>query len=179
MEKGNLITPFISLDDDEQSLLVVRKDWLIYVPIWLKLILGTFFPLGLMYLFTSQLPVYAFFFGYSLYFPFLLLYITATWMDESFDLMLITNKRVVVVSQVRFMVREVLQAPLKQIQNVQVKSPGMWHNLLNYGDLVLETAGNSPNFIMTHVERPSQTADRILKILSHNTAPLTIDTPAH
>ena len=170
MEKNSRLAPFLSLDEDEQSLLIVNKDWLIYVPIWLKLIVGILFPIGLLYMFTNRFPVYALFVGYSLYFPFLMLYIAAIWMDESFDLMLITNKRVIIVSQVRFMVREVLQAPLKQIQNVQVKSPGLWHNLLNYGDLVLETAGNSPNFIMTHVENPSRTADRILKILSHATS---------
>lgn len=48
------------------------------------------------------------------------------------------------------------EAPLANVQNVNVLQPNIWSTLLRYGDVTVETAGANANIIFKTVHRPKQ-----------------------
>jgi hypothetical protein len=75
------------------------------------------------------------------FFVFLLTFLFGAWINYYYDIVFITNKRILNVDQKGLLARGTSELPLKQVQNVSAQVEGFLQTTFNYGTLVIETAG--------------------------------------
>lgn len=162
---------FPGIRKDENVLTVIRKHPIVYTKIIAVFIL------------TALLPLYIFLFAWFSYYPFSenhtsgivvglfactcilygLLFTSIAWLNEEFDLFIITNQRLIDITQVSFLQRTVTTTPLEQIQDATSDVKGILKTMLNYGDLTVQTAaGDASDFHIEHVHDPTLLARKIL-----------------
>lgn len=92
-----------------------------------------------------------------------LLFSCIRWIDEEFDIFIITTERLIDVTQISFFKRSVASAPLEQIQDTTGVISGIVPTILHYGDLTVKTAsGAASNFFIDRISDPEGIARHIL-----------------
>lgn len=76
--------------------------------------------------------------GYTL---FLETFIFGSWINFYYDVIIITSERLVNINQEGLLSREVSELSLREIQDVTAQQEGFLQSFLDYGKLVVETAG--------------------------------------
>ncbi|MDD3646389.1 MAG: hypothetical protein PHH06_03195 [Candidatus Gracilibacteria bacterium] len=144
---------------------VVRRHWMAFLNVWGYAILSIAFVISLYLLFGFQSWVNLTVIIYTMV-AILLLFIL--WLNSELDMYIVTNKRIIGVDQISFLDRQVSECSLKDVQEVNSNTKGLFANLLNYGSLTIQTAGNASNFHMSIVPDPLKCARQILNIVDHN-----------
>ena len=81
--------------------------------------------------------------------------------DHINDNYIVTNKRVLHEEHI-FAIRELrTEAPLHMIQDVQQIQAGPFAQLLNFGDLIIETAGDTGHVVFRQIPNPDEARDAI------------------
>lgn len=143
----------IQLEPDEEVLKVVRKHWFVIV----TELFGTFFMLLLPFfvLFFAALfsnTVLTFDLSLSHYTALIVFGIAAwtiltlmagfsTWTHYYLDLWIITDRRIILVDQIRFFHRNVSIFRLERLQDIEFYIQGVIPTLLNFGTIKAQTAG--------------------------------------
>lgn len=96
------------------------------------------------------------------YFIFIGSYIFIAWLNDICDICLLTNKRIIDITQNGFLSRKTSIAELHNIQNVNFSQKGPVDAMFNIGNVDIQTAGSSPDLEIDFVESPSEIADLIL-----------------
>ena len=75
------------------------------------------------------------------------------WMDYYLYVWIITSERIIDIEQKGLFNREISEFTLDKVQDITVKVPNMMATFLKYGDVIIQTAGESsfeikqiPNF---------------------------------
>lgn len=151
---------------DETVYYVFEKHWIAELPELLTLIFFYIVPiiaaivlsffvepkfLGLLWLLTSS---------YLIITGILLL---IRWLNEALDLFVLTDKRLIDITQHGFLSRQTTTANLTQIQHVTYKQQGVLDTVLNLGRVDVLTAGSNPNMEMEYIQNPAQVTDLILE----------------
>lgn len=76
--------------------------------------------------------------GYAL---FLQTFIFGSWINFYYDVIIVTTERLVNINQEGLLSREVSELSLREIQDVTAQQEGFLQSFLDYGRLVVETAG--------------------------------------
>jgi len=100
----------------------------------------------------------------SSYFLVILAVSLTSWMSWYFDITIVTRTHLVDINQKGFFSRRVAEQSLLRVQDVSAKMTGFWQTWLRFGTVFVETAGESPNFIMNNIPRPNIVANTILKL---------------
>ncbi len=92
--------------------------------------------------------------------------ITAAFLIENFlswffNVNIITDERIIDIDFPNLIYKEVSEAKIDQIQDVTYKMGGAIRTIFNYGDVLIQTAGEVPNFDFSAVPKP----DKVAKIL--------------
>jgi len=83
--------------------------------------------------------------------------------DHYNDDYIVTNKRVVHEERF-FLIRELrTEAPLRTVQDIQQSQEGLLAQLLDFGDLIIETAGERGHVIFRQIPNPAETRDAIFE----------------
>ncbi len=90
------------------------------------------------------------------------------WTDHFLDVIVITNKRIFEVKQNGFFNREITSFSFDKIQNTRVTQSGLLASLLNYGDLLIETAGETENLSLTMIPDPQTLKTYINELQDHD-----------
>lgn len=86
------------------------------------------------------------------------------------SMQIITNERIVDIDQTRLLQREVNEVGFLDIQNVNYKQSGILGLIFDYGDVVIETAGEhlsgnmTSGFVFENVYKPKLLANEISKL---------------
>jgi hypothetical protein len=88
-------------------------------------------------------------------------YILENFLNWFFNVYVITDERVVDIDFVNLIYKEVSDANIDKIQDVTYKMGGVSRSMFNYGDVLIQTASEIPNFEFLAVPSP----DKIAKIL--------------
>lgn len=156
---------------DEKIIMVIRKHPIVYIRIFLVFLGVTVVPVFYFFLFWSKIfplfePSIAGIIGYlsaCLYFLYSLMVLMIAIIDEMFDLFILTDHRLIDVTQVTFLKRTVATTPLNQIQDTTSRIQGLLGTLMNYGTVDVKTAaGMASTFYMDHVPDPGTVARLIL-----------------
>ena len=156
---------------DEKILMVIHKHVIVYVRIIAAFLLTVIAPL-LIFL-SIWFRYYPFEANKNLgiaiglfaciYILFGLLIACIAWINEQFDLFILTNERLIDITQVTLLKRTVASTPLKQIQDATSDISGVFATILNYGNLEVQTAaGEASVFEIDRVPDPAFIARTIL-----------------
>jgi len=75
---------------------------------------------------------------------------------------ILTNERLLAISQSRLLMRTINEVPLRNIQNVSHTKKGLFQMMLDYGSVEIQTAGSTTAMTLRNVERPYKVQQKIL-----------------
>ena len=106
----------------------------------------------------------------------LLLTSFAIWTHYYLDLWVVTDRRIILVDQVKFFNRNVSVFRLERMQDIEYKISGIIPTLLNFGTLKAQTAGaNESNFNSTGLPDPRGLQAKIQQAMDARMRALHID----
>lgn len=94
--------------------------------------------------------------------------VLTSFINWYFNVYIVTNQRVVDVDFVNILYREVSSTRLNLIQDVTVKTGGVFRAIFDYGDVFIQTAGTEANFDFHAVPRPQEVAREIEKLMEQS-----------
>ena len=137
----------------EDNLKQTRRHWFGLLAQLFGLIIGALAPLALLAFLpgffsdfaTLNLSSYApeITFAYSLWLLFIWIGLFTIWTNYYLDLIIITDRRLILLNQKGFFRRNVASFRLQRLQDMNVEVHGIIATLLDYGTLTVETAGHS------------------------------------
>jgi uncharacterized membrane protein YdbT with pleckstrin-like domain len=161
---------FPAQEASEKVLQVIRKHWFTYVVFW---IIATVMIIPLV-----VLAIY--WFGnpdqisegmgnliiiaasiYGLFICGLLIY---GFTDFYLDVYIITDHRIVDITQNGFFKRKISELNLLKIEDINAEVNGFWATLLHFGDVHIQTAGEHPNFVFEAIPHPYEISKKILDL---------------
>lgn len=157
--------------EGEEVLAVIHKHTIVYVKIMLAFVLVIVLPAAFFSLFWFKVyPAEQFFerslvvgIFMSIYILYGLLFTCIRWLNEEFDVFIITTDRLIDVTQISFLKRSVTSTPLEQIQDITGTVSGFLPTILHYGDLTVQTAaGSASDFHIDRIADPDGVARKIL-----------------
>lgn len=148
--------------------MVCHKHWLYYARDSLVLVLLFLLPYGV-YRFLS---FYAHFslegkldklatFLYLGWFLLLWTYFFIIWTDIYFDEWIVTDRRIINIEQNRLFHRKISDFRIEKIQNITVEVPGLVANMLGFGSIKIETAGEDEDLRFDMMPYPNHVRDKI------------------
>lgn len=92
-----------------------------------------------------------------------------TWTHYYLDAYIVTNQRVLTIDQIDFFHRKVSEADIGNVQDIEVVVKGFFSNILNFGDVRIQTAGaDQKTLFFDNVPYPYKAKDIILKFAEAN-----------
>jgi uncharacterized membrane protein YdbT with pleckstrin-like domain len=85
------------------------------------------------------------------------------WTDYYLDTWVITNKRIVDIEQKGFFRRHTGSFRMERIQDVTIEINGILATLLRFGDIHVQTAGESREFVIKGIPKPKRLKEEILR----------------
>jgi uncharacterized membrane protein YdbT with pleckstrin-like domain len=153
---------FVSADSHERIILLLRQHPIVNFR-WITLaILMLFTPYVVSFLIDmSLIPGRLQIVGLMFWYLITSAYILEEFLGWFFNVYIITDERVFDVDFVNLVYREISDANIDQIQDVTVRVGSVIRTLLNYGDIVIQTAAEIPQLEFLAVPQP----DRVARIL--------------
>ncbi len=92
-----------------------------------------------------------------------LLFALYLYMDQRNDDYIVTNKRVVHEERIPLVREARAEAPLHMIQDIQQSQKGLLARILDFGDLIIETAGERGHVAFREIPHPARTRETIFE----------------
>jgi uncharacterized membrane protein YdbT with pleckstrin-like domain len=92
------------------------------------------------------------------------------WLDYYLDAAIITNERIVDIDQNGLFNRTVSELHFSKIQDATGMCQGILQNVLDFGDVHVQTAGAAREFNIDKVPRPYKIAKLIIPLILHSSA---------
>lgn len=149
----------IGLEPDEHLHMVVRKHWIIFVELWASLLFLVGMCIGVYFIgsfghiptiFTVLTMLGLMMVG--------LQYIFINWVNDELDILILTNKRIIALEQIKFLDRKLSQASIDQVQEVNASTSWFLGNILHYGNLSIQTAGDASDFHLSQIAESLETS---------------------
>ena len=159
----------IEIQPGEKVILEVRRHWFVlFLESLLLLVLFVapilalgFFSLVGVSLSLKIWAVYLFVLAAWLLIIWILFFVV--WTNYYLDVWLITDRRIIDVEQYRLFSREISEFRLDRIQDITIEIRGLIPTFLHFGDIHVQTAGQSRLFILKNVPHPDKVKDVIFK----------------
>ncbi|HSH55666.1 MAG TPA: PH domain-containing protein [Candidatus Limnocylindrales bacterium] len=161
--------------DDEEVLyvfrkhpIVMRKGLIIGMVAWL---VGPVYTLALTYLQPDNLPSIPFFFG-SLIASILLgvILFIPSWMSWHYSVFVVTDQRLIQITQKGLFSRSVVDMGLNQIQMVNYEVAGLQETLLGFGTITMQTFVG--DLVIHDLHHPAKIQKKLLNILREHGVPV-------
>jgi membrane protein YdbS with pleckstrin-like domain len=154
----------ITLNPNEKLIVVFRKHWLVFIFGNLPLLVFAIAPLifsGFFSLIFPGLPVTLL---YIIWLLALWVAFAVSWTNFYLDLWYLTDERLVDIDQKGMFLRNEATLRFPQIQDVTIETGGILGTLIGYGTIIVQTAGESPEFRMPNVANPEKLKETILAL---------------
>lgn len=96
---------------------------------------------------------------------FIILYAFANFVDYYLDTWMVTNQRIINIEQKGLFARVISEKDLGKMQDITSEVKGFWATLLDYGDVHIQTAGETERFIFRQVPFADEVARRISNLV--------------
>ncbi len=161
---------FPSQEPGERVFLLIRKHWFNYV---------TFFFLSFLAVVPVFIAIYIWINNPTIITPDngqILIIILAIFVltilavqlygfvDYYLDVYIVTDQRIVDISQEGFFNRQISELHLHQVQDVNARVVGFWQTMFHFGDVHIQTAAERENFIFKAIPHPYLVAKQIIKL---------------
>lgn len=101
----------------------------------------------------------------SLYYFFLWFLMFYEWLDYYLDIWIVTNHRIIEVTQRGFFNHEVSEIHLSRIQDMMFKTKGIFSTFLDFGDIHIQTAGATERVILHSVGKPRRFLEEMNRLM--------------
>jgi hypothetical protein len=88
-----------------------------------------------------------------------------SWLNYYLDVWIITNERIINITQQRLFHRIVSEQKLYRVQDVTWQIEGVLGNLLKFGNVTIQTAGEQGKFTFEHIPDPEAVAKAVMNLL--------------
>jgi len=157
--------------DNEQVVLFLRRHWFIFF-MRLLLVIIAIIGLVLIYVFFN---IFGGDFSQSSYYNLLLfaeslgtLFIWnlffILWIDFYLDAWIVTNERIINISQKGFFNRDISELKLTKIQDVTSEIVGVIPTVLGYGNIYVQTAAEVERFSFYQIPNPNEVKNTIVQL---------------
>jgi len=156
----------------EEVVLLLRRHWLTQLkPLGFSLIV-CLVPLALWFWITQQLDFIdipgQYIWGAALVWAaFGFFFIIYNYLDWYMDVYMVTNFRIVDVTQNGLFHRTVGEAPLDHVQDAVYEIKGIWPTILNYGNIIIHTSGPSGDIMFEEIAHPQDVQRLLLDHVDH------------
>lgn len=166
-----MLQDFPGKQPNEKVIAVIRKHIIVYVRIVLIFCVSSLIPITVFIsIWSRHFPLSAGgtatvvgYLGASIYLLYSFTLLIIAWINEEFDLFILTDHRLIDITQISFLKRTVATTPLDQIQDATSSVKGLLGTIMNYGVIDVQTAaGNASNFTIDYVHDPALVARTIL-----------------
>ncbi len=160
---------FETQEPNENVLRVVRRHWVVYMPSIvapvLVYVISISFFIFIYHTFSSHEVIQALSAAVlSVFLLFITLFAYANWLVNYLNMQVITDSHVVDIDQMNLFSRKISELDLQEIQDVSATKKGIFQSFLNYGDVVIQTAGEMENFTFDMIPEPDQLARDVMLI---------------
>lgn len=153
---------FETQESQEKIILLLRMHWITNIKWILTTVLMVFVPIIFNFFpLFSFLPSNYQFIGLILWYLLVTAFIIEQFLTWFFNVYIITDERIIDIDFNGLLHREISEAKIDKIQDVKVSIRGIAASLMNYGDIIIQTAGEVPNFDFLAVPNP----DKVAKVL--------------
>jgi hypothetical protein len=165
----------IELHPEEQVIGLYRRHWLVMVQQAVPLLILMAFPFAALFFITfPQISGIVPFTVFALSGWALFLWMTffGLWTGYYLDVLVLTNERIIDIEQHTFFHREISECRLEQIQDVTVESHGVFAHFFRYGNLNIQTAGESERFSVNFLPNPEKVKHELSRLhleMAHRT----------
>ena len=102
----------------------------------------------------------------SAFYLFVILYTFSNFVDYYLDVWIVTNQRIINIEQHGLFARVVSEKDLGRMQDITSDVRGFLGTLLNYGNVHIQTAGETERFVFKQVPFADEAARRISNLVS-------------
>lgn len=169
---------YLELHPDEKITYLIRHHWAGFLPTLLivaamflmPLLAGLIINLAVPHFFDAMTPMFALF--ATIYYLFIETFLFTSWINYYFNIIIITNQRMINVAQEGLLSRKTSELNFAEIENVSADVNGLFQVAFNFGLLVVETAGGGTSgamlkpgfFTVQDVPDPNRIARAILDL---------------
>ncbi|MBX4205016.1 MAG: PH domain-containing protein [Candidatus Doudnabacteria bacterium] len=162
---------FPGQQENEKVCLIIRQHWIVlagqmlfavlFVAIYfiVSYVLNTYLPKDLLTRYGNVVGL-----AKDLYLIFLLLGIFLAWVIYYLNVQIVTNQRVVDITQNGLLQHTVSELELSHIEDVTTEVKGFLPTMFNYGDVYIQTAAEKERFVFSHISRPADVQKLILDL---------------
>ena len=158
----NLRNSFPGQESNEIVYVFARPYFFSFIPNVLFFLVAYFFAFGIEYAVNHsafQLEAYygniiTIFLGFFQLVTLLVFFVSL--FDFYYDIIIVTNQRVVDIDQEQLFSRPIAELSLFDVEDVKSNVTGIFQTVLNYGDIEIQTAGTNANFITKNLRNPRE-----------------------
>jgi len=155
--------------DDEEVLLVFRKHPVVMrkglIFSSLALLVGPVYTLALTFLHASNPPTVSFFFvSFVISLVISIMVFFPSWLSWYFSVFIVTDQRLIQITQKGFFSREVNDLTLNNIQNVNYKVEGFQAALFGFGTVTIETLSGGKPIKLRYIHGPAEFAQSVSQV---------------
>lgn len=162
---------FETQEDEEEVLLFLRQHIIVLFPSVLLVVVLTIAPLVILpFLFRFlTLPVVIppryFVVGTTFWYVVTFGVAIMSFLRWYYNIYIVTEKRIVDIDFLHLLYKEFSEARLEKVQDLSFKSGGIFAAFFDYGDVYVETAGETPNIEFLAVPKPTKVVEAISGLL--------------
>ena len=157
--------------EGEKVMFFTRRHWasmlgvivlaaiLVLTPIGVLLLMGIFSPVTLTGDFYGVIVL-----SISVYYLIIGSYIFIEWLNYYYDFVVITEEDLINVNQNGPFNREIVELPLRQIQEVTGRIEGILGTIFSYGRIEIKTASEKELAVIPNVPNPYEVAQKLLNM---------------
>jgi len=83
-----------------------------------------------------------------------------------FNIYIVTNKRIVDIDFYHLFYKQISEAPLENVQDITNREVGLLQNWFDFGDVFIQTAGETENFEFINVRDPDGVQKNLLDLVA-------------
>lgn len=163
----------INKKKDEKVLFYLRRHWLVFLGDILMVAVLAVVPMGAYFLIDKMwnalligaLSRPTLILLTSAYYLVIWLFFITTFVDYYLDAWIITDDRILNVEQHGLFSRTISELDLAKIQDVTSEVKGVIPSIFNYGQVYIQTAGETERFIFEQIPRAHEVRKSILQIV--------------
>jgi len=153
---------------DEQIKVLVRPFWMAMFWQILTLLLLGIMPIGILLIVgASGTPPFESTAGaitavsLPAFYLILATWFFIVWLDFYLDVGIVTNERVVDIDQNGLFKRNIAELDTQMVQDVTSQKQGILQTVFDFGDVIIQTAGERPNFEFNGIHHPDQVVEQV------------------
>ena len=172
--KNPIGVTFQSQENNETILLFTRKhfatntSWIFTVIFLLALPFLMQLLQSVINVTIPQFPNNYFLIARIFYYGAVFTYAFTQWITWYYNISLVTNKRIVDIDFSNLLFHDVAITKVDLVEDVTYRKTGFFASLFNYGDLFVQTAGETENFDFLQIPNPQAASELIISLIGDN-----------